>query len=709
MYPGGECDLGGDTPARIHCQRVESNFLATLGIKPILGRDFTRDDDRPGAPRVALLGYAMWQSRFGGDPRAIGKTIDVDGGPARIVGILPRTFEMPQLGEADAMLPQQMDERAARAPNATIFLRTFGRMKPGMSIEAARQNLLPLFEASVRKDVPAMLRKEVGLVVRSLRDRQIHDARLASWLLFGVALALLALACANVANLILARAAARRGEFAVRLALGAGRGRMLRQMLAEGLVVGLAGCVLGCAAAALLIHTFVAISPEGIVRLNQARIDLRVLAFALAASLLAAVATTLLPAWERLSVESLTGWRTSGAARGRSRQVLVAAQVALSLVLLSGASLLMRSLWRLEAAPLGFRPERVLTASFTLNAQRYRTPAQQNAFYSELERQLARIPGVSRLALSDSMPPAGGFHGRPFSNMRIAGHPPLPENGGMVGFRYITPGYFRALGIPILAGRDFEERERSSADAPLILSATLAKRMFGTENPIGQQIDLDLRGHWLTVVGVAGDVKNLGIAEPPEPEYYRLRTYGPAQLGRSAVALLSTSLDDATAARWIRQQIAAIDGTLPVKVESMPQRVRALSTRQRFVAALAGLFAALGLLLAAIGLNGVLSFLVAQRTREIGVRMAMGATPGRIAGMVERQAGLWVLWGILTGLVTSAAAARMARGLLFEISPYDPLGLAAAVGILAVTALLAAWWPARRAALVDPAVSLRQE
>ena len=708
IYPAGQCDLTGETPLRIDCQRVEANFLRTLGITPLFGRDFSLEDDRPGAPRVALLGYALWKSRFGGDPEAVGKPIEIDGGLVRIAGVLPETFEMPQLGEADLLLPEQMDPRVARAPNATVFLRTFARLKDGISVEAARERMLPLFEASVQKDVPPMLRKEVHLVVRSLRDRQIHDARLASWLLFGAVLALLALACVNVANLLLARVVARRREFAVRAALGAGRGQLLRPMLAESVILSLTGCAAGCVLAAVLIRIFLAIAPQGIPRLNQARLDPRVLGFALASSLLVALLAGLLPAWERLSIDALAGWRT-GPQRTRSRQVLVTAQVALSLVLVSGASLLVRSLWNLEAEPLGFRPEHVRTATFTLSRQRYRTPAQQDAFYSELERQLARIPGVSQVALSDSMPPAGRMYARPFSNMRVFGHPSLPENGGTVGFRYVTPGYFRVLGIPMLAGRDFVERERAAADTPLILSATLARRMFGSENPVGQQIDLDLQGHWLPIVGVAGDVKNSGLAETAEPEYYRLRTYNSPQLGLSAVALFKTSLDESTAARWIQQQIAAIDKDLPVKIESMPQRVSGLSARQRFLAALIGLFAGFGLLLAAIGLYGVLSFLVAQRTREIGVRMAVGATPANVVALMGRQAGLWTMSGIASGLLASAALTRLARRLLFQVSPYDPLSLAAAVAILLTVSALAAWWPARRASLVDPAISLREQ
>ena len=279
----------------------------------------------------------------------------------------------------------------------------------------------------------------------------------------------------------------------------------------------------------------------------------------------------------------------------------------------------------------------------------------------------------------------------------------------MVAFRYVTPGYFRALGIPILAGRDFDEKERSGTETPLILSQSLAQRMFPAENPVGQRIDLDVSGHWQPVVGVAGDVRNLGLTDAPQPEYYQLRMHRSWAPGPSAVALLETPLDAGTLERWVRRQMATIDPALPVTIETMQTRVDRLSERARFLAALIALFAAFGLLLAAIGLYGVLSFLVAQRTREIGVRIALGATPGQIARMAVHQAGVWTLTGMAAGCVASAALGRIARGALFQVSPFDPLSLAAAALVLAMAAAIAAWRPARRAAQVDPAVSLREE
>lgn len=708
MRPASECDLGVESPQRIHCISVEANFLKTLGISPVIGRDFTREEDRPNAPKVALLSYGLWKSKFGGSAKILGKIITLDDAPARVTGVLPKDFEMPQLGEADVLLPEQLDEVLARSPNATIFLRSFARLKDGLSIEQAREKMRPLFEQSL-KDAPASLRPEIHLVVRSVRDRQIHDAKLASWMLIGAVLALLLLSCANVANLLLARASARKKELAMRAALGAGRSRLVRQTLTESLVLGLAGGAAGCGMGWALLRLFVSMAPSGLMRLNEASIDLRVLLFTLAVSLFSSVLFGLLPALERPRADALAGWRAVGTARTLFRQMLVAAQIAISLLLLTSASLFIRSLQKLESQPLGFQPEHLVAASFVLSHHRYQQPAAQTAFYNELESRLKRIPGVSAFALSDSMPPAGGMHGRPYSNMHIAGHPLLPQNGGMVGFRYVTPGYFQTMGIPILSGRTFKEAERGSGETPLILSDTLAHRMFGNENPIGQQIELSADGHWAPVVGVAADVKNDGLAVSAEPEYYRLRMRNADQLGHDGVALFRTSLDSETLTRWIRGEFSALDPALPVRVQTMHERVNVLSDRPRFLAILVGLFAMFGLLLAAVGLYGVMSFLVVQQTREIGVRMAMGATPRGIALLVQKRAGSWTGAGIVLGIVGSLAFTWLVRGLLFGVSPHDPLSLAAAIGVLGLSAVLAAWLPSRRAARVDPAVSLRYD
>jgi len=709
MRAGGSCDMMvSDTPRRIACQSVTGNFLQTFGIAPILGRDFNAEDDRPHAPAVALLSYGFWQRAFGGDTKVLGKTLTVDEESVQVIGVLPNTFEMPQLGDVDVMLPARLDASLPRSANSSFFLRTFARLRDGVSIEQARERMGPIFAASVAKDVPPELRSEARLMVRSLRDRQIHEVKLASWMLLGSVLALLFAACTNVANLLLARAAARRQELAMRAALGAGRARLMRQTLTESLILGLLGGAAGCGTAWVLLRICISLAPEGLLRLDHARIDLRVLVFALAGTLAAALLFGMAPALERPQAEALAGWHAGGTTRTFFRQALVTVQVAISLILLTGASLMLRSLWKLQSQPLGFEPEHVVTASFTLRHHRYRPPQAQVQFFDELEERLKRIPGGGTFALSDSIPPRGSM-GRPYSNLRIAAHPPVAPDGGMVEFRWVTPGYFRALGIPIGAGRAFEENERASGESPLILSATLARRLFGNESPIGQQLDLEDSGHWCPIVGIAADIKNNGLTQPSDPEYYRLRMHNSEHLGSSAVAVFRTPLDPATLARWVRKEFAALDPSLPVTIETLGERVDRFRERPRFVATLVGVFAALGLLLAAVGLYGVLSFLVARQTREIGVRMAIGARPVDIALEIQKHAGVWTTVGVGVGLVGSFALARTIRGLLFEVSPSDPLSLLAAAGVLVVTAALAAWIPSYRASRIDPVIALRSE
>jgi len=713
MRPASACDLmAGDTPRRLSCYYVEANFLRTFGSVPAAGRDFTAEDDEPHAPTVALISYALWQSAYGGNARILGQTIVLDEERVRVVGVLPGDFQMPQLGDADILIPERLNTALPRDANSSSFLRTFARLRDGVTIAQARDSLWPLFQDGLAKDVPPQLRSEVRLVVRSLRDRQIHDVKAASWMLFGSVLALLLVACANVANLLLARAAARRRELAMRAAIGAGRGRLIRQTLTESLVLGFGGGVAGCATAWLLLKMFVRLAPNGLLRLNQARIDVRVLLFTLAASLAAATLFGMAPALERPRAEFLAGWHTAGPARTLFRKVLISAQIAISLVLLTGASLLLRSLWKLENQALGYQPARVVTASFTLRERRFGTAQARAAFFAELERRLSNLPGVTSFALSDSIPPRGSM-GRPYSNILIAGHPPVAENGGMVEFRWVTPRYFETMGIAILAGRDFTNEDRALADSPVILSSTLARRMFGDESPIGQRICLEADDHWQQIVGVAADVKNNGLTAPADPEYYRLRINASTQFSRDGVALFRTSAFSAASAasltQFIRREFAALDSSLPVTIETMETRVDRFRDRPRFLAFLVTLFAALGLVLAAVGLYGVLSFLVAQQTRQIGVRMALGARPRDIALQVQKHAGVWTVAGMAAGLGGSLVLTTVVRGLLFEISPADPLSFAVAVAVLVAVAALAAWLPSYRAARVDPVIALRHD
>ena len=704
-----DCDLSDAHAVRLVCSQVEATLLPTLGVQPIVGRNFSREEDRPNGPRVALLSYGLWQSRFGGDPRVAGKTVSVDGQDTTVIGVLPRDFELPTLEHVDLLVPQALNEAEQRRPRTGRVLWSIARLKPGVTAAEAAAELQPLFQESLQF-VPGPFRKEVSLRVRSLRDRQIHEARLASWILLGAVLAVLLIACANVANLLLARAAARRRELAVRLALGASRVRLARQALTESLILAAAGGAAGCALAVILLRVFVAIAPEGIPRLEQASVDPRVLLFAVGVSLVCGVLFGVAPALEHPRAEALTGWRTLGARQHWLRHALVAGQICASLVLLTGASLLLRSLWNLEEQPLGMHTEGVLTASITLGQKSYADPVRQLAFFEELERRLARLPGIAHFAISDSVPPAGAARDMIYAAIDVAGRPPLGEGtGGMVTWRMITPSYFAALRAPILRGRDFREEDRDPNHNSVILSDSLARRLFPGQDPLGQQIRPGRAGAWLTVVGVAADVKNTPLMLPDQPEYYVARKHGAANPGHFATAILRGPSDPAAMARWVRTTVASIDPALPVEIQTLDQRVGRLAQRPRFDAWLLTLFAAMGLLLSAIGLYGVVSFLVAQRTREIGVRVALGATPRDVARLVLGHAARWTALGVAIGLLGSLFTARLLSSMLFHLSARDPWVLASAVAALWAVAMLAAWMPSRRAARVDPMEALRQE
>jgi putative ABC transport system permease protein len=712
FVPGGaDCDLTEQNPVRLKCALVESTFLPTFGIKPLLGRNFTPDEDRPHAPRVALISYGLWRSRFAGDPKLPGRAILLDGRPTIVVGILPAQFEMPNLGHDDILLPSALDGSTDRGPEARqIILMAFARLKPGISITQAAAAMEPLFQKSLDY-VPPQFRHEVSFRVRSLRDRQIQDARVASWVLLGSVFAVLLVACTNVANLLLARATNRVRELAVRTALGAGRGRLVRQALTESLLLGLLGGLGGCWLAYFLLRLFVSIAPEGIPRLEQATIDVRVLLFALTLSLLSGVFFGLAPALQRPTPELLTGKENRATSRGLLRQSLVTAQIAISLMLLAGAGLLLRSLWKLETVSLGMDTQHVIAAKFDLAEYRYPNAAKQLAFFNQVEGRLKQAPGIMRLAMSDTLPPSGVMRATFLSSIEIPGHAKFSEGtGGMIGYRHVTPGYFPALGIPILHGRGFSEEDRSPAETPVMLSEALAKKLFPNgEDPLGKSFRFASQSTWRTIVGIAGDVKNNGLAAPADPEFYLPWKNGSDGYFRSGHVIIQGAINPQAISQWIRSESAAVDPTVPVVIENMNTRVGKLAQRPRFNAILLSLFACMGVLLAAIGIYGVVGFLVDQQTREIGVRMALGATPQSVLKMILSNIARWTIGGAALGLLGAWFCARLLESLLFQVHAHDPFLLGLALLILLGVGFFAAWIPARRAMRVDPIIALRYE
>jgi predicted permease len=712
FIPGGaDCDLTEQNPVRLHCALVESTFLPTFGIQPFLGRNFTVDEDRPNAPRVALITYGLWHTRFAGDRNLPGRTISLDGHPTLVVGVLPAQFEMPNLGHDDILLPAALDGSTDRGPSARqIILRAFARLKPGITIKQAAAAMEPLFQQSLQY-VPPQFRHEVFFRVRSLRDRQIQDARVASWVLLGAVLAVLLVACTNVANLLLARATSRMRELAVRTAIGASRGRLVRQALTESLLLGVLGGLAGCWFAQLLLRLFVSIAPEGIPRLEQAAIDVRVLLFTLGVSILSGLLFGLASALRRPAPELLTGKEIHATSRGVLRQLLVTVQIAVSLILLAGAGLLLRSLWKLETVALGMDTKSVINAGIDLAEYRYPDSAKQLAFFDQLEARLKQMPGVTALALSDTLPPTGGMQATFLSTLEIPGHAKFSEGtGGMIGYRFVTPGYFPALGIPIVHGRGFSEEDRSPAERPVILSEALARRLFANgEDPLGKSFRYGTQNDWRLIVGIAGDVKNNGLAAPADPEFYIPWKNEPDGYFRSGHVIVQSAINAEAVARWIRSETAAIDPTIPVTIEGLNTRVGKLVQRPRFTAVLLSLFAGIGVLLAGIGIYGVVGFLVTQQTREIGIRIALGATPQSVLKMILSNIVRWTIAGAALGLLGAWLSSRLLESLLFEVRAHDPLLLGLAVLFLIVVVFLAAWLPARRAMRVDPVVALRYE
>jgi predicted permease len=714
-----ECNLTESNPVHLNCGEIAENFLPTLGVAPVLGRNFISEEDRPNGPSVALISDALWLSRFNRDPGVLNRTISIDEHPVRIVGVLPPSFEMPRMQSVDILRPAQVDIFAQHTLNSGIGLPmwAFGRLKPGISIAQARLQLEPQFKKT-QQWIPAQFRNEFHLQVRSVRDRQMESTYTAAWVFLGAVLVVLMIACANVASLFLTRAAARERELAVRSALGASRSRLIRQTLTEALLLAIAGAAAGCALAEALLRAFLAIAPTGVPFLAKARLDPRIVLFTLLAAFVCAFFCGILPALQKPRSSALAARSAKSPLQARLRQILVAAQIAFSLVLLSSATLLLKSFWNLQQQDLGLTSRNVLTVRIPFSWERY--PHGPMDFYLRAEAALRRLPGVTAVGMSNSLPPDdGSWHdGRRYADLFVVGKPPhAPGIGGNVVTRSVTPDYFRVLGIAILQGRGFTEEERTSTGNFIVLSKLLASRLFSGEDPIGQRMQFGTYKPYFvvdppvyTIVGVAADVKNAGLSGQDDPEYYTVKsTRNPDDWNRYHHFLLQSSLPEAAMAPWIRAQIAQLDPTVPVEIESMSQSVNKLADRPRFEAALVGFFAGCGLAMAVIGLYGVIAYSAAQRTQEIGVRMALGATRADILRLISGEGMRLIALGATMGVAVALATAQLLKSLLFHVQPRDPGIIAGAACLLGAVALLATLIPARRAMRVNPMEALRCE
>jgi putative ABC transport system permease protein len=710
------CDLVENNPAQLDCLFFDARFLPLLGISPVLGRNFLPEEDRPNGPAVVIISYGLWQDHYNLDPEIIGRLIDVDGRPDRVIGVLPKDFQFPTLQSADLIFPLALDRAAQATANGGFGtpMRTFARLKPGVNIALARAQMEPLF-AHTRDTIinPPGVRKDVHLSIRSLRDRETEDVQLAAWILLCSVLAVLSIACANVAGLMMARGEARERELAVRSALGASRARLIRQAMTESTLLSLAGAATGMVLAEGLLRAFLDLAPTGIPFLKRAGLDFRIALFTVLLSLVCGALFGLLPTLRTPRAVALAARAAKSRKRAGLRRGLVVGQIAVSMVLLSGAALLLRSFQNIEKHRLGMQTGSVFTVRIALPWFRYNTGQKQMDFYLQAEAAIRRLPGVRAVAISDSVPPGGWQGGSRSSDLAVEGKPKSEQGPGEpLAVRTVTPDYFQSLNIPMVRGRNFTQADRRSKESLMIISRLLATRLFPGEDPIGRRVHSTYGnpGAWYTVVGVAENVKNGGLIEPDEPEAYFLRHSAADNWGgRAPLLIVDSELSTEAAVPWVRSQIAQLDPTVPAATETLHEQVSKLADRPRFETALAGFFAFCGLLMAVIGLYGVIAFVATERTQEIGIRMALGATRVNILRLISSEGVRLIVAGGGIGLAASVATAQLLKSLLYEVKPHDPAMYAVATFLLVLVALAATLIPARAAMKVEPTVALRYE
>ena len=697
---------GGSEPERLRGALATRQYFDLVGIKPSLGRVFLETEFEPGKSHAVILSDALYKRRFGGRPDVLGTTVVLNSEPVTIVGVMPQGFRLPS--GADALLPMAFSAEESQR-RGSHYLVAMARLAPGASLESASAEMKAL-AARLEKEHPDT---NAGWIVKlvPLYEQVVGDVRPALWALFGAVGCVLLVACANVANLLLARSASRRGEIAVRAALGAGRLRLVRQLLTESLLLAVLGGGLGLLLGMWSVDLLRALQPGNLPRLESLSIDGTVMLFTFLASAVTGLLFGLLPALA-LSRSHLHGVLQEVGRGGRSRMSqkvrggLVVAQVALSLVLLAGAGLHLRSIQRLMHVDPGFDPEGVLTMRASLPQQKYPKEEMQTAFYDRVLDSLKVLPGVQVAAAVSPLPQSENDL---IFSVSVQGRPPAnPGEEKSANWYTASPGYFTAMRIPLLKGRLFTDSDAAGAPRVALINETMARTMFPNEEPIGQHLVMGIDSAAVReIVGVVGDVRHYGLDQDVTMQMYDPVRQRP-MTGMTFV--LRTSVDPASLAPAARRAVLAADPEQPVSdVRSLREVVDATTAQRRFSLLLLGVFAGIALLLAAVGIYGVVGYSVAQRTHEIGVRMALGARRGEILGLVLRQGMALALLGVGVGLVGALALTRLIAGLLFGVSASDPLTFAATAVILSGVALLATFIPAHRATRVEPTAALRYE
>ena len=712
---------GSGAPEALKGARVSGNFLEILGVRPVVGRSFTPNEDQTGGPPVALISASLWQRRFGGDPRIAGRAVTIDATPYTVIGVLPAGFAFPFEGtDVWVTRPWEWAWLPQRFWRNVTFLIGFARLRPHITLEQARVELNVLYSQYAAGNPTFAARRSTMRVARS-QDQMVANVRSMLWILFGAVACVLLIACANVAGLLLARSASRAREFAVRAAIGAGRGRLIRQLLAESLLLAAAGGIFGLVLArwglsAITAMNALYVTRNGPVLPRAAAIHLdgSVLLFTGALSVITGVVFGLFPSFRASRADLVAALRGTGAAagaesfRGGARGLMVVGQVALSVVLLIGAGLLLESFARLHAVDPGFQPDNLLTMKIALPPARYNDDHKKTAFFDELVQRVETVPGVLGATTALSLPTTNWLR----TNVEIPGEPEDPRTQKFAVLQCVTPDYFRTLGVPLRRGRSFTARDGTPGAPPvLMINESLARLVWPDYprglDPIGQRLFEGGDKFTGEVIGIVADVHEGGLAFGAVPEFYIPLMVHPPQLAYLAVRTMG---DPQRFANAVRARVAAVDRDQPVsEVRPMTDVLDAAVGPRRLAFLLLSTFAMIAVLLAVVGIYGIIAFSVVQRTHELGIRRALGAQQQHILRLVLGRGLALALAGTILGMGGAFALTRLLQDLLFHVKPLDPTAFAAVAVLFLIVALAASYLPARRAARIDPMTALRVE